>query len=65
METHEHIYGRGANGRCRVCGAESRNGRDRRLRRERKAAEPKPPAKPFSLYDALCTKDGKDPLDFK
>lgn len=61
----EHVFGRGANGKCRKCGAESGNGRRRRLARERKAAEPKPPAKPFSLYDALLAKDGRMDVVFK
>ena len=66
METHEHIYGRGANGRCRVCGAESNAGKKRRLARERREAQSQVRlSKPFSLYDALLAKDGRTDVVFK
>lgn len=54
---HMHVFGRGANGRCRDCGAESKAGERRRLKRERRKPEP---ARPFDLYAALQGMGGFD-----
>lgn len=61
MSEHAHVFGRGANGRCRECGAESKAGMKRRLMRERRINmfEPSEP-KPFNLYAALKAKGGVD-----
>jgi hypothetical protein len=58
METdHTHQY---KNGRCE-CGAESNNGRKRRLAREQRAQQPVE-RKPDDLYTALRNKDGLKPF---
>lgn len=57
MSDHVHVFGRGANGRCRECGAESKAGERRRLNREKRTA----PAKAkWDLHAALSTKSGFD-----
>jgi len=61
MSEHVHVFGRGANGKCRECGAESKAGIKRRLAREARAFHPQPrEANLFSLYNALAAKSGFD-----
>jgi len=54
---HVHVFGRGANARCRECGVESNNGKLRRLKREQRQPEP---TRPFDLYTALRGMGGFD-----
>lgn len=54
METYEHKH-QYKNGFCK-CGAESANGRKRRLKRE---AKPKEERETVDLYTALRNKDGQ------
>ena len=55
QKVHEHKY---KNGNC-VCGAESKNGLKRRLKREAHVVEV---SSGGGLYEALCAKDGKQGL---
>lgn len=57
MSEHVHLFGRGANGRCRECGTESKAGERRRLKREKRTA---PPKERLDLHAALLAKGGFD-----
>lgn len=53
---HAHVFGRGANGRCRECGAESKASMKRRLRRRNQASR----IALLDLHSALMAKTGID-----
>jgi len=59
-EGHTHEFGRGANGRCRTCGAESNAGKKRREAREERKTRGQSSSPKFDLHAALSAKSGFD-----
>ncbi|NWL13266.1 hypothetical protein DM793_18540 [Paenarthrobacter nitroguajacolicus] len=53
---HVHVFGRGSNGYCRECGAESKASMKRRLRRQNRASR----TEFLDLHTALMAKTGID-----